>query len=150
MLKEVFILSLSRINISLLIPSRMLPNYFAWFLLKKFSPVLPDDYFAQYYFNAPATEMGSKGKEKWRACLLETETTMPFSVGMMFTKDVITQLKVNKVHLRYKFLSHPIIKKFVSVLEILLHSLIVMLVFSCFHVGAHHIKALKSSFLLCY
>ena len=107
MLKEVFVLSLSRINISLLIPSRKLPNYFAWFLLKKFSPVLPDDYFAQYYFNAPATEMGSKGKEKWRACLLETETTMPFSVGMMFTKDVITQLKVNKVHLRYTFLSHP-------------------------------------------
>jgi len=76
---------------------RRLPNYFAWLLLKKFSPVLPDDYFAQYYFNAPATDMGKKGKEKWRACLLETETTIPFSVGMMFTKDIITQLKVNKL-----------------------------------------------------
>jgi len=74
-----------------------LPNYFIWFLLKKLSPVLPDEYFAQYYFNAPATEMGKEGKERWRACLLETETSMPFSVGMMFAKDVITPLTVKKL-----------------------------------------------------
>ena len=122
-----FILSLSIINIFLLIPSRSLPNYFAWLLLKKFSPVLPDDYFAQYYFNAPATDMGKEGKEKWRACLLETETTMPLSVGMMFTKDVITQLKVDKVHLCYKFSSLSYHKKIYCALEILLLSLIVVI-----------------------
>ena len=85
------------INTLLTIASRKLPNYFTWFLLKKLSPVLPDDYFAQYYFKAPATDLGKKGKEKWRACLLETDKSLPFSVGMMFTKDVITPLTVNKV-----------------------------------------------------
>ena len=74
--------------------------------------------------------MGKKGKEKWRACLLETETTIPFSVGMMFTKDIITQLKVNKVHLCYKFLSLTYHKVIYFALEILLLSLFVVLVFS--------------------
>ena len=82
--------------------SRELPNYFAWFLMKKFSPVLPDDYFAHYYFNIRARDLGKKGKEKWRACLLETEKTMPLSIGMMFAKDVITPLAANKVLLGSK------------------------------------------------
>ena len=70
--------------------------------MKKFSPVLPDDYFARYYFDIRARDLGSKGKERWRACLLETEKTIPFSIGMMFAKDVVTPLAANKVLLRCK------------------------------------------------
>ena len=75
----------------------LLPNFFALFLLKKLSPVLPDAYFAAYYFNGNADVIGTKGKERWRACLLDTETSLPMSVGMMFTKATIADKTVNEV-----------------------------------------------------
>ena len=75
-----------------------LPNYFAWLLLKKFSPVLPGDYFATYFFGTMSSEIGKTGKERWRACMLDTELNMPFSVGMMFTNAVITPSIENEVH----------------------------------------------------
>ena len=53
--------------------------------------------------------MGTKGKEKWRACMLETETTMPLSVGLMFTKRVITPLVVSKVCSVSKFFTESVL-----------------------------------------
>eukprot|EP00794_Sanderia_malayensis_P007522 gene7522-8355_t len=75
-----------------------LPSYFAWTLLKKFSPVLPDTYFAAYYFGSKASDINSVGKEKWRACMLDTEVRMPLSIGMMFTKRVINKNIFNKTN----------------------------------------------------
>ncbi len=58
--------------------------------MKKMSPVLPEDYFAAYFFKAKASDINTEGKEIWRGCLMDTETRMPLTVGMMFTKKVIS------------------------------------------------------------
>ena len=78
-----------------------------WSLLKKLSPALPDEYFAAYYFKAGKYSIGSKGKERWRACILDTEANLPMSVGMMFTKNAVPKANVDKVVASYSLISLP-------------------------------------------
>ena len=76
---------------------RTLANYFAWTLLKKLSPALPDVYFNAYHKIDTTSSIRTKGQERWRACLKDTEANMPLTSSLMFVKKTVTDRKRNKV-----------------------------------------------------
>ena len=109
---------LKRLSLFIVSNFSQLPAFFAWNLLKKLSPALPETYFAAYYFGSSAGAIDTKGKERWRACLLDTETRMPLTVGMMFTNKIISNKEYNKVYVFSSIMPRRILHPFRQLIKV--------------------------------